>query len=108
MVERGDCVADRARAVEAFNAGGSLDPASNVQFGEGGAGTFSDGKLSTNTKNPRIAHVLHWFVEAGAPEEILWEAHPHIGSDKLPGVVAAMRQRIISTPSTKTVPSGTL
>ena len=96
VVERGDCVADRARAVEAFNAGGSLDPASNVQFGEGGAGTFSDGKLSTNTKNPRIAHVLHWFVEAGAPEEILWEAHPHIGSDKLPGVVAAMRQRIIA------------
>ena len=96
VVERGDSVEDRTRAVEAFNAGGPLDPASNVQFGEGGAGTFSDGKLSTNTKNPRIAHVLHWFVEAGAPEEILWEAHPHIGSDKLPAVVARMRERIIA------------
>ena len=95
VVERGDAVEDRARAVDAFNAGGDLDPASNVQFGEGGAGTFSDGKLSTNTKNPRIAHVLHWFADAGAPGEILWEAHPHIGSDKLPAVVAAMRRRII-------------
>lgn len=96
VVERGDAVEDRKRAVESFNAGGPLDPASNIQFGEGGAGTFSDGKLSTNTKNVRIAHVLHWFVEAGAPEEILWEAHPHIGSDKLPAVVASMRNQIVA------------
>jgi len=95
VVERGESVEDRTRTVEAFNAGGPLDPTSNVQFGEGGAGTFSDGKLTTNTKNPHIAHVLRWFVDAGAPDEILWEAHPHIGSDKLPGVVAEMRRRII-------------
>ena len=96
VVERGDAVEDRTRAVDAFNAGAPLDPASNVQFGEGGAGTFSDGKLSTNTKNPRIAHVLHWFVDAGAPQEILWEAHPHIGSDKLPDVVREMRRAVIA------------
>jgi len=95
VVERGECVEDRSRTVGAFNNGAPLDPTSNVQFGEGGAGTFSDGKLSTNTKNVRIAHVLRWFVDAGAPEEILWEAHPHIGSDKLPGVVAAMRRAIV-------------
>ena len=96
VVERGDAVEDRTRAVDAFNAGAPIDPASNVQFGEGGAGTFSDGKLSTNTKNPRIAHVLHWFVDAGAPQEILWEAHPHIGSDKLPDVVREMRRAVIA------------
>jgi len=95
VVERGECVEDRSRAVDAFNGGAPLNPTSNVQFGEGGAGTFSDGKLSTNTKNVRISHVLRWFVDAGAPEEILWEAHPHIGSDKLPGVVAAMRRAIV-------------
>lgn len=96
VVERGERVEDRAAAVAAFNAGGLLDPASNVQFGEGGAGTFSDGKLSTNTKNGRNAHVLRWFVDAGAPEDILWEAHPHIGSDRLPAVVGAMRRQIIA------------
>ena len=96
VVERGACVEERAKAVAAFDAGAPLDPDANIQFGEGGAGTFSDGKLSTNTKNPRIAHVLRWFVDAGAPEEILWEAHPHIGSDKLPGVVAAMRAQILA------------
>ena len=95
VVERGQDVTARAATVEAFNAGAPLNPSSNIQFGEGGAGTFSDGKLSTNTKNRYIAHVLHWFVEAGAPAEILWEAHPHIGSDNLPAVVAAMRRRII-------------
>ncbi|MDO4891488.1 MAG: FAD-dependent oxidoreductase, partial [Coriobacteriaceae bacterium] len=95
VVERGPDVAKRAKAVTAFNEGAPLDPAANIQFGEGGAGTFSDGKLSTNTKNKYIAHVLRWFVDAGAPEEILWEAHPHIGSDNLPDVVANMRRQII-------------
>ena len=95
VLERGACVEERARDVAAFNAGGALDPESNVQFGEGGAGTFSDGKLTTNTKNPYAKHVLRMFVEAGAPEEILWEAHPHIGSDRLPGVVAAVRKEIV-------------
>ena len=96
VVERGECVERRAETVERFKHGGLLNPASNVQFGEGGAGTFSDGKLSTNTKNRRIAHVLRWFVDAGAPAEILWEAHPHIGSDYLPQVVANMRRQIIA------------
>ena len=94
VVERGADVDARRRAVDAFSSGGPLNTSTNVQFGEGGAGTFSDGKLTTNTKNPRIAHVLHWFVEAGAPKEILWQAHPHIGSDKLPGVVRRLRQKI--------------
>lgn len=96
VVERGQCVEERARTVAAFDAGGPLDPASNIQFGEGGAGTFSDGKLTTNTKSPRIAHVLQSFVDAGAPPEILWEAHPHIGSDRLPDVVRALREEIRS------------
>ena len=95
VVERGPDVVKRAAAVSAFNAGALLDCSANIQFGEGGAGTFSDGKLTTNTKNKYIAHVLHWFVDAGAPEEILWEAHPHIGSDNLPSVVANMRQQIV-------------
>ena len=96
VVERGECVERRAETVEIFKRGGRFNPASNVQFGEGGAGTFSDGKLSTNTKNKRIAHVLHWFADAGAPAEILWEAHPHIGSDFLPQVVANLRHQIIA------------
>lgn len=94
VVERGAHVDDRRRAVDAFSSGGPLDTRTNVQFGEGGAGAFSDGKLTTNTKNPRIAHVLHWFADAGAPKEILWQAHPHIGSDKLPGVVRRLRSQI--------------
>lgn len=95
VLERGAAVEERQRVVSAFSVGGPLDPESNVQFGEGGAGTFSDGKLTTNTKNPRTAHVLRWFADAGAPEEILWQAHPHIGSDNLPRVVAALRNEII-------------
>lgn len=96
VLERGSCVEERARRVRSFEEGQPLSTRTNIQFGEGGAGTFSDGKLTTNTKNPRIAHVLHWFVEAGAPEQILWEAHPHIGSDRLPGVVRAMREQIVA------------
>ena len=95
VLERGGDVEERSRDVASFNEGGPLDPESNVQFGEGGAGTFSDGKLTTNTKNPRTAHVLRWFVDAGAPEEILWQAHPHIGSDNLPRVVAALRNEVV-------------
>ncbi|MBQ9001905.1 MAG: FAD-dependent oxidoreductase, partial [Eggerthellaceae bacterium] len=66
----------------------------NVQFGEGGAGTFSDGKLTTGTKSPLARHVLQWFVDAGAPDEILWQAKPHIGTDKLVEVVRRMRAQI--------------
>ncbi|MEG0759794.1 MAG: FAD-dependent monooxygenase, partial [Raoultibacter sp.] len=77
LVERGPAVEDRIRAVAEFERTGALDPEANIQFGEGGAGTFSDGKLTTNTKNPYTKHVLRWFYEAGAPEEILWQAKPH-------------------------------
>ncbi len=65
VVERGAAVDERAAAIESFNAGGPLDAAANVQFGEGGAGTFSDGKLTTGTKSPHIRHVLEAFVQAG-------------------------------------------
>ena len=96
VVERGAAVDERTAAIESFNAGGPLDAAANVQFGEGGAGTFSDGKLTTGTKSPHIRHVLEAFVQAGAPDEILWQAKPHIGTDKLPAVVKNIRERIIS------------
>ena len=94
VLERGGDVDERTRAVEAFNAGADLDLATNVQFGEGGAGTFSDGKLTTGTKSPLARHVLQWFVDAGAPSEILWQAKPHIGTDNLVNVVRRMREQI--------------
>lgn len=96
VVERGAAVDERTAAIESFNVGGPLDAAANVQFGEGGAGTFSDGKLTTGTKSPHIRHVLEAFVQAGAPDEILWQAKPHIGTDKLPAVVKSIRERIIA------------
>ena len=86
---------ERAHDVEIFFRTGELNPWSNIQFGEGGAGTFSDGKLTTNLKNRYTAHVLHWFVDAGAPESILWQAHPHVGSDNLARIVFAIREDII-------------
>ena len=94
VLERGGNVEERQRAIEAFNDGADLDVVTNVQFGEGGAGTFSDGKLTTGTKSPLARHVLQWFVDAGAPEEILWQAKPHIGTDKLVDVVKAIRHQI--------------
>ncbi len=94
VVERGRPVEQRMRDVETFADGGALDPHSNVQFGEGGAGTFSDGKLNTGTKSPHIRHVLEEFVAAGAPADILVDAKPHIGTDLLPGVVRNVRKRI--------------
>lgn len=96
VLERGAAVEDRLRAVGIFNAGGPLDTRTNIQFGEGGAGTFSDGKLTTGTKSPLVRQVLSCFVAAGAPEEILWDAKPHIGSDCLPAVVAVLRQKVIA------------
>lgn len=95
VVERGHDVDRRAEDVEEFVVLAELDPNSNIQFGEGGAGTFSDGKLTTNLKNALTPHVLQWFVDAGAPSEILWQAHPHLGSDNLPGIVRTMREEII-------------
>ena len=79
-----------------FFATGELDVRSYVQFGEGGAGTFSDGKLNTGVNNPRIGWILEQFVKAGAREEILYDAKPHVGTDVLLTVVQNIRQRIIS------------
>ena len=96
VVERGAAVEERMAAIEAFNGGGPLGVRTNVQFGEGGAGTFSDGKLTTGTKSPHIRHVLEAFTAAGAPKEILWQAKPHIGTDKLPAIVKNLRERIVA------------
>lgn len=94
VIERGGSIEERMEVVERFDNGGPLDTTTNIQFGEGGAGTFSDGKLTTGTKSPLVRHVLQAFVDAGAPPEILWEAKPHIGTDKLVDVVRAIRARI--------------
>lgn len=96
VLERGAAVEERVSAVSAFTRDGVLDPDTNIQFGEGGAGTFSDGKLTTNTHDPRCRGVLAAFVEAGAPEEILWQAKPHIGTDRLTGAVRRLREEIVS------------
>ena len=94
LIERGRDVDSRAADVEGFFSGGKLDLNSNVPFGEGGAGAFSDGKLTTGTKNPYQQFVLETFLENGAPEEVMYLAKPHIGTDKLKGVVKAMREKI--------------
>ena len=95
VLERGGDVDTRLAAVERFRSAGELDTENNVQFGEGGAGTFSDGKLNTGTHDPRISWVLQQFYEHGAQEEILYDAKPHIGTDVLGGVVKAIRRDII-------------
>jgi len=96
VVERGRPVEERAKDVERFWLTGALDPASNVQFGEGGAGAFSDGKLTTGIKDPRCSEVLETLYRAGAPEEILYAAKPHIGTDRLRDVVKNIRNEIIA------------
>ncbi len=96
VLERGLPVEERERSVKRFWEEGRLDPESNIQFGEGGAGAFSDGKLTTGTGDLRICKVLEELVKAGAPEEILFEAKPHIGTDRLPGVVKSIREQIIA------------
>ncbi|MEG1811725.1 MAG: FAD-binding protein [Clostridia bacterium] len=96
VLERGKSVDARARDVETFWQSGALDPESNVQFGEGGAGAFSDGKLNTGISDPRCAFILNTLCEHGAPEEILYTAKPHVGTDRLPGVVRAIREEIIA------------
>ncbi len=95
IFERGGDVDSRATAVKNFFAGGVLDENSNVQFGEGGAGTFSDGKLTTRIDDPLTREVLKIFVNAGAPSEILYLQKPHIGTDKLREVVKNIRREII-------------
>ena len=87
LIERGDDAARRTAAVEHHNQTGQLDIESNIQFGLGGAGTFSDGKLNTGTKSASHRFILETFVKAGAQKNILWDAKPHVGSDVLPAVV---------------------
>ena len=96
VLERGRRVDERTRDVEHFWDGGALDPVSNVQFGEGGAGTFSDGKLTTGTHDPRISAVLDTLVAHGAPKDVLWSHKPHIGTDVLRDVVKSIRQELIA------------
>ena len=96
VLERGEDAQSRHDKVEKFFATGELDTKSNVQFGEGGAGTFSDGKLNTGVNNPRIGWVLDQFVKFGAREDILYDAKPHVGTDVLLTVVQNLRKRVIA------------
>ena len=95
IVEQGKRVEERKKDVEIFRNTGKLNTASNIQFGEGGAGTFSDGKLTTNLHNPLCKNVINMFVKFGAPEEISYINKPHIGTDNLVKVVANIRKYII-------------
>ncbi len=95
ILERGCDVETRINDVSNYWNGGTLDINSNVQFGEGGAGTFSDGKLTTRINDPLCRYVLEKFTEFGAPKEILVKAKPHIGTDNLRNIVKAIRERII-------------
>ena len=96
VLERGRPVEERTKHVLSFWSGGELDENSNVQFGEGGAGTFSDGKLTTGTKDPRISAVNRVLVSHGAPGDILYSHKPHIGTDVLRDVVRSIREELIS------------
>jgi len=91
ILERGKEVPERVKDVERFWGDGTLDPESNVQFGEGGAGTFSDGKLFTRLHDPRVSNILNIFSRFGGPAEILYLQKPHIGTDRLRRVIMAMR-----------------
>ena len=91
IIERGKAVEERVQDVARFWRDGVLDPASNVQFGEGGAGTFSDGKLTCRLRDPHTGWVLDQLIRYGAPPEIRYQAKPHVGTDRLRSVVAAIR-----------------
>ena len=97
IIERGEKIEDRVKTVEEFFETNQLNPNSNIQFGEGGAGTFSDGKLNTLVKDKefRGKKVFEIFVENGAPEEIMYLSKPHIGTDLLRNVIISMREKII-------------
>jgi uncharacterized protein len=98
IIERGKDVQARRRDLAQLNKNGTLNPESNYCFGEGGAGTYSDGKLYTrSSKRGSITEILHHFVRFGASEEILYQAHPHIGTNKLPNIMVAMRLQIIDS-----------
>lgn len=96
LLEQGQAVPERTAQVDRFWQDGTLDLSSNVQFGEGGAGTFSDGKLTSRSKNPLGHKVNAIFAAHGAPEEITYQAKPHIGTDMLKDVIVSMRERIIA------------
>ncbi len=96
VLERGRDVDGRTQDVERFWSTGVLSRTSNVQFGEGGAGAFSDGKLTTGINDPRISHVFDIFVSHGAPADIKWSHKPHIGTDVLRGMVKSIRQELLS------------
>ena len=96
VLERGPCVEERQKAVEAFRSGGPLDEKANVQFGEGGAGTFSDGKLNTGISDGRLFWVLEQFRDHGAPASVTYDAKPHVGTDILIRVVRSFREEILS------------
>ena len=95
IIERGAAMEKRLERIEGYSNGGALDPNTNIQFGEGGAGTFSDGKLTCRTKDELCAFVTKELVAFGAPAEILHKAKPHIGTDKLRAVVKSIRQEIV-------------
>ena len=94
LLERGRPVEHRQADVERFWSGGPLDPGSNVQFGEGGAGTFSDGKLTTRAGDPLCGFVTEAFLAHGAPADIAWRQKPHVGTDLLRGVIRNIRAEI--------------
>ena len=96
VLERGAPADERKKAVDEFRNGGRLDERANVQFGEGGAGTFSDGKLNTGINDERLSWVLEQFRDHGAPENVTYDAKPHIGTDVLINVVRSFREEIIS------------
>lgn len=96
ILERGEDVDSRHRTIEKSQKNFTINPQSNIQFGEGGAGTFSDGKLTTRIGDPMQKYVLETFVKYGAPEEILYLSKPHIGTDLLRGIIKNIREEIIS------------
>jgi uncharacterized FAD-dependent dehydrogenase len=94
VLERGRAVRDRIRDVAAFDAGGPFDPESNYLFGEGGAGTFSDGKLTCRSTGPDVRRVLELFAECKGKPSVVYDARPHLGSNRLPAVVKAIRRKV--------------
>ncbi len=94
VLERGPALEDRVKAVEHFSATGELNPNGNIQFGEGGAGTFSDGKLTTRIGDALCGYVTKVLLEHGAPKEIAWQQKPHVGTDLLRGVITSIRKEI--------------
>lgn len=96
LLERGEKIEDRVKSVDKFLSGGEFNEQSNIQFGEGGAGTFSDGKLNTGIKSEYIDFVLQTFYECGADESILYDSKPHIGTDVLRNVIINLRQKLLN------------